>query len=86
MINTLVLNRESKVFTRVSDVDAIDNLCADSANVIWVDVSDPTSADFSDLAREFGFHPLAIEDCRHEHQRPKVEEYSGYYFIVLYEL
>jgi len=37
------------------------------------------------LARQFGFHPLSIEDCRHQHQRPKVEEFPGYYFIVLYE-
>lgn len=85
MINTLVLDRESKVFTQVSDVDAIDDLLANPANVVWVDVSDPTGEDFTDLAREFGFHSLAIEDCRHTHQRPKVEEYQGYYFIVLYE-
>ncbi len=38
-----------------------------------------------ELAEEFGFHPLSIEDCRNAHQRPKVEEYPGYYFIVLYE-
>jgi magnesium transporter len=50
-----------------------------------VDVSDPTSLDFDNLARQFGFHPLSIEDCRHQHQRPKVEEFPGYYFIVLYE-
>jgi magnesium transporter len=25
------------------------------------------------------------QDCRHQHQRPKVEEFPGYYFIVLYE-
>jgi magnesium transporter len=85
MIKTLVLDRESRGFTWVTDVDAIDDLLANPANVVWVDVSDPTSEDFTDLAREFGFHPLAIEDCRHEHQRPKVEEYQGYYFIVLYE-
>ena len=41
--------------------------------------------DFEELAESFGFHPLSIEDCRNAHQRPKVEEYSGYYFIVLYE-
>ena len=50
-----------------------------------MDVSDPTSLDFDNLARQFGFHPLSIEDCRHQHQRPKVEEFPGYYFIVLYE-
>jgi magnesium transporter len=48
-------------------------------------VSDPTSRDFEELAEEFGFHHLSIEDCQNAHQRPKVEEYTGYYFIVLYE-
>ena len=52
---------------------------------MWVDVADPTSEDFEELAKEFGFHPLSIEDCHNEHQRPKVEEFQGYYFIVLYE-
>jgi magnesium transporter len=85
MIKTLVLNRESKTFARVSNPEEISDLCALSPNIVWVDVADPTSQDFVELAKEFGFHPLSIEDCRHEHQRPKVEEYPGYYFIVLYE-
>jgi len=85
MITTLLLNRESKTFTRINDTDEIDQLCAVPANVIWVDVADPTSEDFVVLAKEFGFHRLAIEDCQHPHQRPKVDEYQGYYFIVLYE-
>jgi magnesium transporter len=85
MIKTLVLNRESKTFTRVSNPEQISDLSASSSNIVWVDVADPTSQDFDELAKEFGFHPLSIEDCRHQHQRPKVEEYPGYYFIVLYE-
>src|SRR5919198_4634293 len=85
MINTLVLDRSTKTFTQVSDPDLISDHCASSSDILWVDVADPTSGDFDDLAREFGLHPLSIEDCRHQHQRPKVEEYQGYYFIVLYE-
>jgi len=85
MISTLVLDRSSQTFTHVSDPNLISDLCAQPSDIVWVDVSDPTGQDFEDLAREFGFHPLAIEDCRNEHQRPKVEEYQGYYFIVLYE-
>jgi magnesium transporter len=85
MIETLVLNRDTILFKRITDPDEISNLCEDPSNVIWVDVADPTGEDFHDLAKEFGFHPLSIEDCRNEHQRPKVEEYHGYYFIVLYE-
>ncbi|HEX8183820.1 MAG TPA: magnesium transporter CorA family protein, partial [Blastocatellia bacterium] len=85
MITTLVLNQESLTFERIEDPDEINNLCAQPRRIIWVDVADPTSQDFEELAKEFGFHPLSIEDCRNEHQRPKVEEYQGYYFIVLYE-
>jgi len=85
VIKTLVLNRETKTFTKIDDPDEINQLCEIPANIIWVDVADPTSADFEELAKEFGFHPLSIEDCRNEHQRPKVEEFQGYYFIVLYE-
>ena len=85
MINTLVLDRATKIFTNVSDPNLISDHCARPDGILWVDVADPTSSDFDDLAREFGFHPLSIEDCRHQHQRPKVEEYEGYYFIVLYE-
>ena len=85
MINTLVLDRSTKTFTHISDPNLISDHCAHPSDIIWVDVADPTSRDFDDLAREFSFHPLSIEDCRHEHQRPKVEEYQGYYFIVLYE-
>ncbi len=85
MIETLVLNRESKVFSRAGAITDIHGLRNASPNLIWVDVSDPTSQDFDDLAREFAFHHLAIEDCRHRHQRPKVEEYQGYYFMVLYD-
>ena len=85
MIKTLVLNRESREFSLCASPDAISEVCALSPNIVWVDVSDPTSEDFDKLAQEFGFHPLSIEDCRNEHQRPKIEEFQGYYFIVLYE-
>ena len=31
----------------------------------------------------FGLHPLALEDVVNLHQRPKLEAYDGYLFIVL---
>lgn len=85
MINTLVLDRASLSFIEFADPDQISEFCLRELAVIWADVTDPQDQDFDDLAREFGFHPLAIEDCRHPHQRPKIDEYSGYYFIVVYE-
>jgi magnesium transporter len=85
MITTVCLNSTSKEFTKNCLAADISELRQIKQNVVWADISDPTSQDFLDLAEEFGFHPLSIEDCQKAHQRPKVEEYPGYYFIVIYE-
>ena len=85
MITVKALDRNTGKFSEGHKASRIDQLCANEKTVVWVDVSDPTSADFRRLAEEFHFHPLSIEDSQNAHQRPKVEEYSGYYFIVLYE-
>lgn len=85
MISTVCLNSSSKTFVDNLPAADISEYCLSAENVVWADVSDPTSEDFLELAEEFGFHPLSIEDCRNAHERPKVEEYKGYYFIVLYE-
>ncbi len=85
MITTVCLNNSSKQFSENCRAADISELRLEPQMVVWADVSDPTSKDFEELAEEFGFHHLSIEDCRNEHQRPKVEEYAGYYFMVLYE-
>jgi magnesium transporter len=85
VITTVCLDSASKKFIEDFPAEEISERCTDEQHVVWADVADPTSSDFEKLAEEFGFHPLSIEDCRNTHQRPKVEEYPGYYFIVLYE-
>jgi len=85
LITTVCLDNATKEFTENCRAADISELRLEERNVVWADVSDPTSKDFEELAEEFGFHHLSIDDCRNEHQRPKVEEYPGYYFIVLYE-
>src|SRR5678815_4987089 len=35
------------------------------------------------MQAEFNLHPLAVEDARHGHQRPKIEEYGECLFVVL---
>ncbi|WP_141735155.1 magnesium/cobalt transporter CorA [Oligoflexus tunisiensis] len=48
----------------------------------WVDVTAQDEAQLEVLRTGFQFHPLALEDCAHFDQRPKVEEYGSYLFIV----
>lgn len=54
----------------------------DPANLVWLDVQDPGEAELELLLEQFGFHPLSVEDVAHPDQRPKIDEYKGYVFIV----
>jgi magnesium transporter len=51
---------------------------------IWVALYEPTREELETMQREFGLHELAVEDARHGHQRPKIEEYGDSLFVVLH--
>jgi magnesium transporter len=53
---------------------------------VWVALRDATDAELETMQCEFGLHDLAIEDAKHGHQRPKVEEYEKTVFVVLHTL
>jgi magnesium transporter len=50
----------------------------------WLDLTAPGSEDIDALQELFGFHPLALEDARHFGQRPKLDGYGDYSFVVFY--
>jgi magnesium transporter len=52
--------------------------------IVWVDVRDPGPEELEMLREELGFHRLALEDVARQRQRPKVDEYPEYFFVVLY--
>lgn len=53
---------------------------------VWVALKDPEPEELTQMQRQFGLHELAIEDARHGHQRPKVDEYGDSLFAVLHTL
>src|SRR5205807_856524 len=63
--------------------DDISKLVGDP-HLLWVDVDNPSDADLECLQHEFSLHPLAMEDVREHHQRPKLEKYPTHAFIVAY--
>jgi magnesium transporter len=65
-------------------MDDVHGYVHDPTNIVWVDIEDPGPEEFSMLLEEFGFHPLAMEDAAKGQQRPKVDEYKGYWFTVVY--
>ncbi|HUV04406.1 MAG TPA: CorA family divalent cation transporter, partial [Armatimonadota bacterium] len=79
---TLYVHEKDKPLGRFDDLSKISDLIAEPTTVVWLDALDPDRDEMDLLASEFGFHPLAIDDYFTPHQRPKVDEYPGYFFIV----
>jgi magnesium transporter len=50
---------------------------------VWVALKDATAEELQEMQEEFDLHELAVEDARHGHQRPKIEEYGDSLFVVL---
>ena len=50
----------------------------------WINIERPRAADQAWLEERFEFHPLDYEDVVSRNQRPKVDEYDDYLFIVLH--
>ena len=51
---------------------------------VWVGLKDPAPAELEEMQEEFDLPDLAVEDSRHGHQRPKIEEYGDSLFAVLH--
>src|SRR3712207_8823970 len=50
----------------------------------WINIERPRAVDQAWLEERFEFHPLDYEDVFSRNQRPKVDEYDDYLFIVLH--
>jgi magnesium transporter len=50
----------------------------------WLDLQRPAAADLALLTDEFGFHPLAVEDADHFGQRPKIEAFDDFAYLVAF--
>jgi magnesium transporter len=59
-----------------------DHLARD--HFFWLDLTAPSTDDVEKLRELFGFHPLALEDLLHFGQRPKLDHYQDYIFLVFY--
>ena len=71
---------------KLADVGARDirPYLAEPACFVWIAHKDPTEMELATLQDELDLHPLAVEDARHGHQRPKIDEFGGSLFAVLH--
>ncbi len=81
----LVTSQNGTSRTGVSPRD-ISELIKQKSTFVWLDLQNPQDDDLQLLREEFQFHPLSIEDATRHHERPKLEAFESYYFMVFYAL
>jgi len=62
---------------------ALAEIRSQGSGFVWVGLYEPDPTEMADVAAVFGLHELAVEDAVHAHQRPKLERYPDYVFLVL---
>ncbi len=53
-------------------------------DLTWVNIEGPTGREIEYLAQNYPFHHLDLDDCLSRKQRPKIDEYKDYLFLVLH--
>lgn len=84
MIRTHVLS-QGKLVNQDMALDLLRVVLYDDNVQIWVDMEKATPEENKAvLETVFDFHPLAIEDCVGVSERPKIDEYDNYVFMVIH--
>ena len=79
------------LLTTSGKIDSTDtaevNRCFAAAHTegLWLDIENPDADDYRLLEETFKAHPLTIEDIKHQNQRPKIDEYPEYNFVVIFQ-
>jgi magnesium transporter len=74
---------EEKTVTRAEELFEY----RDTASVTWINVEGLHDVALVEaIGKHFGFHPLALEDVLNCGQRPKLEDYGTYHFLIMKSL
>jgi len=71
----------------VDGITAVDVAAPDiieSSGIRWIHIESPRTVDRDWLEEHFDFHPLDYEDVYSRNNRPKLDQYDDYVFIVLH--
>lgn len=81
MTSNLVYRPEKGIEENLS-LDKVLEYLKDKSTLAWLDFTNPTEDDYQVLLKDFGFHPLAVEDCKTQFHLPKIDDYESYLFLV----
>jgi magnesium transporter len=52
------------------------------SSFVWLLLHEPSHEQLAELQERFGLHELAVEDAQQPHERPKLEQYDDFYYLV----
>ncbi len=70
----------------LDDPQQISDLLELPDHYLWLDLTAPTAEELRLIAEEFSLHPLAVEDAAEHSQRPKIDQYDGFYLMVVFAI
>lgn len=85
MLRILHLDQNKK-FHEDLKIDQIPQILQDKQGILWVDIHKPDDKELKILSDVFNFHPLAIDDCSHYTDLPKIDEFEDHVFIVIHSV
>lgn len=85
-LEILIRRRDGAAETLAPErLDELDGIVEEPGTLACVHVTNPSDELIGELEREFRLHPLAVEDLRKQHQRPKIDTYADQHMVVAYE-
>ncbi len=74
--------------TRIEEIplDAVPDLLRRGDVPLWFELDTPTEAELDVLEKQLQIHPLTREDIVKQNQRPKIETFDHYVYLVIHPL
>lgn len=83
-MKTLVYGKNEKKLLEKVTLKNIPSYINNVEYLLWIDIENPSKKNMQFLRGHFHFHPLDIEDCLSIIERPKLDEYDDYFFLVMH--
>ena len=85
MLRILVRHGDGRIETP-KDLSGLGGVLADPSGLLWVDAEAEPRESLDALAHLFRLHPITLDDLINRNQRPKIEEFDEYVFLVVHAL
>jgi magnesium transporter len=85
VLHILIKHGDGRIETP-TDLTALPGVIAEPSSLVWVDAEAESRETLEALATLFALHPITLDDLINRNQRPKIEEFDEYVFLVIHAL